>query len=75
MDQTLTPTLLSLRELSDVLEGRTFVATVGSFDGVHLGHRAVIERTVSEAAEEGLASVVITFDGHPSEVPAGALHH
>lgn len=68
MDQTLTPTLLSLHELSDVLEGRTFVATVGSFDGVHLGHRAVIERTVSEAAEEGLASVVITFDGHPSEV-------
>lgn len=68
MDQTLTPTLLSLRELSDALEGRTFVATVGFFDGVHLGHRAVIKRTVSEAAEEGLASVVITFDGHPSEV-------
>ena len=68
MDQTLTPTLLSLRELSVALEGRPFVATVGSFDGVHLGHRAVIERTVREAAEEGLASVVITFDGHPSEV-------
>lgn len=68
MDQTLTPTFRSLRELSDVLEGRTFVATVGSFDGVHLGHRAVIKRTVREAAEEGLASVVITFDGHPSEV-------
>lgn len=68
MDQTLTPTFLSLRELSDALEGRTFVATVGSFDGVHLGHRAVIERTVREAEQEGLASVVITFDGHPSEV-------
>ena len=68
MDQTLTPTFRSLRELSDALEGRTFVATVGSFDGVHLGHRAVIKRTVSEAAEEGLTSVVITFDGHPSEV-------
>lgn len=68
MDQALTPTLRSLHELSDALEGRTFVATVGSFDGVHLGHRAVIERTVHEAAEEGLASVVITFDGHPSEV-------
>ena len=68
MDQTLTPTFLSLRELSDALEGRPFVATVGSFDGVHLGHRAVIERTVREAEQEGLASVVITFDGHPSEV-------
>lgn len=68
MDQALTPTLRSLHELSDALEGRTFVATVGSFDGVHLGHRAVIERTVREAERGGVASVVITFDGHPSEV-------
>ena len=68
MDQALTPTLRSLCELNETLEGQPFVAAVGSFDGVHLGHRAVIERTVSEAAEEGLASVVITFDGHPSEV-------
>lgn len=68
MDQALTPTLRSLCELNETLEGQPFVATVGSFDGVHLGHRAVIKRTVSEAAEEGLASVVITFDGHPSEV-------
>ncbi len=58
----------SLPRLDPLTEGRTFVATVGSFDGVHLGHRAVIKQTVSEAAEEGLASVVITFDGHPSEV-------
>ena len=68
MDQALTPTLRSLCELSETLEGQPFVATVGSFDGVHLGHRAVIERTVREAEQEGLASVVITFDGHPSEV-------
>ncbi len=68
MDQALTPTLLSLRELSEALEGCPFVATVGSFDGVHVGHRAVIERTVREAERGGVASVVITFDGHPSEV-------
>ena len=68
MDQTLTPTLLSLRELSEALEGRPFVATVGSFDGVHLGHQAVIERTICEAKRVGAASVVITFDGHPSAV-------
>ena len=68
MDQALTPTLRSLCELNETLEGQPFVATVGSFDGVHLGHRAVIDRTVREAEQEGLASVVITFDGHPSEV-------
>lgn len=68
MDQALTPVLRSLCELSKALDGKPFVATVGSFDGVHLGHRAVIKRTVREAEQEGLASVVITFDGHPSEV-------
>ena len=41
------------------------VATVGFFDGVHLGHRHLIDRVVGEAREAGLQSVVITFDQHP----------
>lgn len=44
------------------------VATVGFFDGVHLGHRAVLGRTVEAARERGLASVAVTFDRHPREV-------
>jgi riboflavin kinase/FMN adenylyltransferase len=44
------------------------VVTVGFFDGVHLGHRAVISRLVSEAQQRGLRSVAITFDRHPKEV-------
>jgi riboflavin kinase/FMN adenylyltransferase len=44
------------------------VATVGFFDGVHLGHRAVLERTVEAAAERGARSVAITFDRHPREI-------
>ena len=42
--------------------------TVGFFDGVHLGHQAVITRTVSLAREGGLPSVAVTFDRHPREV-------
>ena len=44
------------------------VVTVGFFDGVHLGHRAVLGRTVEGARERGIPSVAVTFDRHPREV-------
>jgi riboflavin kinase/FMN adenylyltransferase len=44
------------------------VVTVGMFDGVHLGHQAVIGRTVEAARERGIRSVATTFDRHPREV-------
>lgn len=39
--------------------------TVGSFDGVHLGHRALIQRLVEEARAANGESIVVTFDPHP----------
>lgn len=39
--------------------------TIGTFDGVHLGHQAVIRRVVEGAADCKLTSVVLTFDAHP----------
>jgi len=42
--------------------------TIGFFDGVHRGHRAVIERTVDAARQRGIAAVAVTFDRHPREV-------
>ncbi len=44
------------------------VVTVGFFDGVHVGHRAVLGRTVEEARARGLVSAAVTFDRHPREV-------
>jgi riboflavin kinase / FMN adenylyltransferase len=41
--------------------------TLGTFDGVHLGHQKVIRTTVCRAAEMGLTSVVMTFSRHPRE--------
>lgn len=41
------------------------VVTVGSYDGVHLGHRALIDRLTAEARAVGGESVVLTFDPHP----------
>jgi riboflavin kinase/FMN adenylyltransferase len=43
---------------------------IGNFDGVHLGHREILERTRALAAEHGLQAVVLTFDPHPMSVVA-----
>lgn len=42
--------------------------TVGVFDGVHLGHQALLRQLVAAAREKGSESVVITFDPHPKHV-------
>jgi riboflavin kinase/FMN adenylyltransferase len=42
--------------------------TVGTFDGVHLGHRDVLERIDARARELGLRSVLVPFDPHPLRV-------
>jgi riboflavin kinase/FMN adenylyltransferase len=43
-------------------------ATIGAYDGVHLGHRALVQRVRHLAAELGSASAVVTFDQHPARV-------
>ena len=50
------------------LDGGPAVVTVGFFDGVHLGHQAVLGTVVDGAHERGIRSVAITFDRHPREV-------
>ena len=44
------------------------VATIGFFDGVHRGHRYLIDRLTADARERGLSAGVITFDRHPRQV-------
>ncbi len=50
------------------------VVTVGTFDGVHRGHQAVVAEVVRRARAAGRRSVLVTFDPHPLEVvnPAAA---
>src|SRR5262249_60770123 len=59
--------LLAMRRhfgLPDTRLGPTAVA-VGSFDGVHLGHRAVLDRLLASARDSGVSPAWITFDPHP----------
>ena len=43
------------------------VATIGSFDGLHLGHQRLLERVRNEAGERGLPSIVMSFEPTPKE--------
>lgn len=54
--------------------GQEAVVTVGSFDGVHRGHLAVLAEITRRAAATGRTSVLVTFEPHPMEVvnPAAA---
>jgi riboflavin kinase/FMN adenylyltransferase len=56
--------------VSDRTSGETggAVVTVGTFDGVHRGHQAVLAEIARRAGERKLESVLVTFDPHPLEV-------
>ena len=57
------------RDLDQIPEEfRGAVATIGNFDGVHLGHRHIFARVVAEAARNGCKAVVITFEPHPKMI-------
>ncbi len=47
------------------------VLALGFFDGVHLGHAALLHRTVDRARELGIAPAVMTFDNHPATLLRG----
>ena len=51
--------------------GKSVCATIGIFDGVHLGHRSIIDQVKKEATTKDLSSCVITFDPHPQQVLTG----
>ena len=51
-------------------DGRSLV-TVGSFDGVHVGHQAIVQYLVRRAHQRRCRSVVISFEPHPREVLTG----
>src|SRR5687767_14248506 len=52
---------------------RNAVITIGTFDGVHMGHRQVIEKLKQEAKAAAGETVIITFHPHPRKVVSSAI--
>jgi riboflavin kinase/FMN adenylyltransferase len=55
-----------LKNLTDLTAGA--VATIGNFDGVHLGHREIFRRIVAEARRRNCSAMVVTFTPHPMKI-------
>ena len=49
------------------------VVTIGTFDGVHLGHRQILNRLKSEAKKINGESVLVTFHPHPRKIVSSAI--
>ena len=56
------------RALNDLPHFKNAVVTIGTFDGVHLGHQQIIAQLKNEAQEVGGETVIITFHPHPRKV-------
>jgi riboflavin kinase / FMN adenylyltransferase len=57
----------SIEAAAPFLRGGSAV-TIGSFDGIHIGHKSIIAELSKHAREHGLKSVMVTFDPHPQQV-------
>ncbi|GIV61304.1 MAG: riboflavin biosynthesis protein [Rhodothermaceae bacterium] len=57
--------------LDQIIYDPTSRVTVGTFDGVHLGHQAILRYLRQRVVEQGGHSVVVSFDPHPREVVTG----
>ena len=63
-----------IRDITETEDLCPAVATIGFFDGVHVGHRFLITQVQEAAVSRGLASAVVTFPEHPRAVMQSDFH-
>lgn len=56
------------QDISLVMDERKKIAAIGTFDGVHLGHREVLRTLTEHARKDDLCPIVITFNRHPLSI-------
>jgi riboflavin kinase/FMN adenylyltransferase len=61
------------RDINNLPKFRNAVITIGTFDGVHLGHKQIIDNLKAEAANASGESVIITFHPHPRKVVSSVI--
>ena len=55
-------------DLASIKKDKNTVLTIGTFDGIHLGHRNIIEKVKKNATVYGARNFVITFNPHPRKI-------
>ncbi len=60
------------RGIQELQSEKPCAVTVGTFDGIHRGHRLIIEKLIKVARDRDLHSALLTFDPHPRQVLLGA---
>ena len=60
--------MIEITDITTFIASEPTVVTIGTFDGVHLGHRKIIERVVQSARKDGFLATVLTFFPHPRMV-------
>lgn len=56
------------RDITEIQKDKNTVLTLGTFDGVHLGHQIILKKVLDIARENGYRSFVLTFEPHPQTV-------
>jgi riboflavin kinase / FMN adenylyltransferase len=57
-----------VRDLAELAGSGPYAVTIGRFDGVHRGHRHLIDQAVASARQQGWRSLAITFEPHPEQI-------
>lgn len=60
--------MIVYHSFDDIPYDKKTVLTIGTFDGVHRGHQALLERLAAKASETGARTMLLTFDPHPQIV-------
>ncbi len=61
------------QDIQQLPDFKNAVITIGTFDGVHLGHKQIIDRLKEEAGKVGGESVIITFHPHPRKIVSSVV--
>ena len=59
-----------IRDIKDYKSGIPTALTIGTYDGVHMGHQVILDKLLKTGKERDLSTTVVTFDPHPKQVVA-----
>ncbi len=60
-----------IKDLAEIKRDQNSVITLGTFDGLHLGHQQIVDTVVQKSRQSAGRSFLITFDPHPRKVIPG----